>query len=127
MDARLPPDEYILGVRWSDAELLLALRRLHGEHGYVTQKLLDWDEDTPGAYYFVKRLVRSPGPRPSAKLPLETHSKIMLSACQRSEKAKQSGASAAIPANAPNLPTARMIFCWGSSASWNARAPFPRD
>ncbi|MCP1898827.1 hypothetical protein ACVIIZ_004571 [Bradyrhizobium sp. USDA 4523] len=44
-----------------------------------------------------------------------------------SEKAKQSGASAVIPASAPNLPIARMIFCWGSSAWWNARAPFSRD
>ncbi|SDG02461.1 hypothetical protein SAMN05216337_11074 [Bradyrhizobium brasilense] len=103
MDASLPPDEYILGVRWSDAELLLALRRLHGEHGYVTLKLLDWDEDTPGAYYFVKRLVRSPGPRPSAKVPLETHSQIMLSACQRKREGKTIRRQRRHPGQRPKL------------------------
>ena len=76
-------DDYILGVRWSDAELLQALRRLHGKHGYVTQNLLDWNEDTPGAYYYVKRFGSFTQAKALANLPLETHSQIMLAACQR--------------------------------------------
>jgi hypothetical protein len=81
-------DEYILGVRWSDAELLQALRRLYNKHGYVTQNLLDWDKDTPGAYHFVKRFGSFTQAKALAKLPLETHSQIMLAACRRKREGK---------------------------------------
>ncbi|MHC2338193.1 DNA invertase Pin-like site-specific DNA recombinase [Bradyrhizobium sp. USDA 4454] len=96
-------DEYILGVRWSDAELLLALRSLHGEHGYVTQNLLDWDKNTPGAYYFVKRFGSFTRAKALAKLPLETHSQIMLSACQRKREGKTIRRQRRHPGQRPKL------------------------
>lgn len=96
-------DEYILGVRWSDADLLLALRRLHNKHGYVAQNLLDWDKDAPGAYYFVKRFGTLTQAKALAKLPLETHSQIMLAACQRKREGKTVGQQRRHPGQRPKL------------------------
>ncbi|WP_420965312.1 recombinase family protein [Bradyrhizobium sp. B120] len=96
-------NNYIHGVRWSDAELLQALRRLHSEHGYVTQNLLDWDEDTPGAYHFVKRFGSFTQAKALAKLPLETHSQIMLAACQRKRHGKTIRRQRRHPGQRPKL------------------------
>jgi DNA invertase Pin-like site-specific DNA recombinase len=96
-------DEYILGVRWSDTELLQALRRLHNKHGYVTENLLDWDEDTPGAYYFVKRFGSLTHAKALAKVPIETHSQIMLAACQRKRDGKTVGRQRRHPRQRPKL------------------------
>lgn len=96
-------DECILGVRWSDAELLQALRRVHNKHGYVTQNLLDWDKDTPGSYYFVKRFGSLTKAKALAKLPLETHSQIMLAACQRKREGKTVGRQRRHPGQRPKL------------------------
>ena len=96
-------DEFIHGVRWSDAELLQALRRLHNKHGYVTQNLLDWGEDTPGVYFFVKRFGSLSKAKALAKLPLETHSQIMLAACQRKREGKTVGRQRRHPGQRPKL------------------------
>jgi hypothetical protein len=81
-------DEYILGGRWGDEELLQALRRVHNKHGYVTQNLLDRHEDTPSTYHFVKRFGSLTQAKALAKLPLQTHSQIMLAACRRKREGK---------------------------------------
>jgi DNA invertase Pin-like site-specific DNA recombinase len=81
-------DEYILGIRWSGEKLLQSLRRLYNKYGYVTQNLLDHDAETPGAYYFVKRFGSLTKAKTLAKLPVETHSQIMLAACQRKRVGK---------------------------------------
>jgi DNA invertase Pin-like site-specific DNA recombinase len=96
-------DDYILGVHWSEAELLQALRRLHHKHGYVTQNLLDRDEDTPGAYFFVKRFGSFTTAKALAKLPVETHSQIMLAACQRKGEGKTIGRQRRHPGQRPKL------------------------
>ncbi|WP_160169052.1 recombinase family protein [Bradyrhizobium sp. Ai1a-2] len=96
-------DDYILGVRWSDAELLQALRHLHAKYGYVTQNLLDSDEHTPGAYHFVKRFSSFTQARTLAKLPLETHSQIMLRACQRKREGKSVSRQRRHPGQRPKL------------------------
>ncbi|MCC8977584.1 recombinase family protein [Bradyrhizobium acaciae] len=96
-------DDYIHGVHWSNAELLQALRCLHDKHGYVTQNLLDWDKDTPGAYYFVKRFGSLTQAKALAKLPLETHSQMMLAACQRAREGKTIGRQRRHPSQRPNL------------------------
>lgn len=96
-------DEYILGVRWSDADLLQALRRVHIKHGYVTQNLLDWDKDTPGTYYFVKRFGSLTKAKALAKLPLETHSQITLAALQRKREGKTVGRQRRHPEQRPKL------------------------
>ena len=96
-------DEYILGVRWSDAALLQALRRLHEKHGYLTQTLLDCDRDTPGTYHFVKRFGSFTQAKALAKLPLETHSQIMLAACQRKREGTTVGRKRRHPEQRPKL------------------------
>ena len=96
-------DEYILGVRWSDAELLQALRRLHNKHGYVTQNLLDRDEETPGTHYFVKRFGSFTQAKALVELPLETHSQIMLAACRRKREGKTVGRQRRHPGQRPKL------------------------
>ncbi|MGY4403958.1 recombinase family protein [Bradyrhizobium sp. USDA 3315] len=96
-------DDYIQGVHWSDAELLQALRRLHGKYGYVTLNLLDRDEETPGAYYFVKRFGSLTQAKALARLPLETHSQLMLAACQRKREGKTVGRQRRHPGQRPKL------------------------
>lgn len=96
-------DEYILGVHWSDAQLLQALRRVHIKHGYVTQNLLDRDEDAPGAYYFVKRFGSFTKAKALAQLPLQTHSQIMLAACRRKREGKTVGRQRRHPGQRPKL------------------------
>lgn len=96
-------DNYIHGVRWSDAELLQALRGLHGKHGYVTLNLLDRDDDTPSAYHFVRRFGSLTQAKALAKLPLETHSQIMLAACQRKRDGKTVGRQRRHPGQRPRL------------------------
>jgi hypothetical protein len=80
--------DYILGVLWSSARLLQALRRLYHQYGYVTANLVDWDDHTPGAYYFIKRFGSLTQAKALAKLPVETQSQIMLAACQRKREGK---------------------------------------
>jgi hypothetical protein len=96
-------DEHILGVRWTDADLLQALRRVHLKHGYVTQNLLDRDKDTPGIYYFTKRFGSLTKAKALAKLPLETRSQFMLSAFQRKREGKTVGRQRRCPEQRPKL------------------------
>jgi Recombinase len=48
-------DNYFAGVRWTDAELLGALRELDKQYGYTSANLLDQNGVTPSSYYYVKR------------------------------------------------------------------------
>ena len=40
-------DEYYMGVRWTDAKLLRALRQLHKQYGFISGNLLDQNGGTP--------------------------------------------------------------------------------
>jgi DNA invertase Pin-like site-specific DNA recombinase len=96
-------DQYILGIRWSDEKLLQALRRLYKQYGYVTANLVDRDDDTPGAYYFVKRFGSLTQAKALAKLPVQTQSQIMLAACQRKREGKTIGRQRRHPGQRPHL------------------------
>ncbi|MFQ3455825.1 recombinase family protein [Bradyrhizobium sp. UFLA01-814] len=76
-------DEFYQGVRWTDAKLLGALRRLEKQHGYMSANLLDQNGATPTAYYFAKRFGSLTKARALANLPPRSHSQIMSAARKR--------------------------------------------
>jgi DNA invertase Pin-like site-specific DNA recombinase len=81
-------DEYYLGVRWTDAKLLRALRRLHKQYGFISGNLLDHNGGTPSKYHFIRRFGSLTKARVLAKLPTQTHSQIMLAAWKRKKEGK---------------------------------------
>jgi DNA invertase Pin-like site-specific DNA recombinase len=81
-------DEYYLGVRWTDAKLLRALRRLHKQYGFISGNLLDHNGGTPSKYHFIRRFGSLTKARVLAKLPTQTHSQIMLAAWKRKKEGR---------------------------------------
>jgi hypothetical protein len=81
-------DQYYHGVRWTDAELLEALRRVERQFGYTSAKLLDQNGATPSAYFFAKRFGSLTKARASAGLPVKIFSEIMVDAFQRKKEGK---------------------------------------
>jgi DNA invertase Pin-like site-specific DNA recombinase len=86
-------DDYFAGMRWTDAELLQALRELERQHGHTSGNLLDQNGVTPSAYYFVKRFGSITMARALAQLPLRTRSKLMRDALKRKREGKLIGRS----------------------------------
>jgi len=84
-------DEYFLGVRWTDAKLLRALRQLEKRYGYMSANLLDQNGDTPSAHYYTRRFGSLTEARSLAKLPARTHSQIMVAALKRKKEGKSIG------------------------------------
>ncbi|WP_316192404.1 MULTISPECIES: recombinase family protein [unclassified Bradyrhizobium] len=78
-------DEFYQGVRWTDAKLLRALRRLEQQYGYISVNLLDQNGKTPTTYYYVRRFGSLTRARALAKLPRRSHAEIMRAACKRKE------------------------------------------
>lgn len=76
-------DEYYHGVRWTDAHLLRALRKLEEQFGYTSANLIDRNESTPKSGYYVKRFGSLAKARKLAKLPSRSHSELTLAACKR--------------------------------------------
>jgi DNA invertase Pin-like site-specific DNA recombinase len=76
-------DDYYQGVRWTDAKLLGALRRLEKQHGYTSANLVNQNGLTPSAHYYAKRFGSLTKARAIARLPSRTHSEITLAACKR--------------------------------------------
>ena len=81
-------EEYYLGVRWTDAKLLRALRRLHKQYGFISGNLLDHNGSTPSKCHFIRRFGSLTKARVLAKLPTQTHSQIMLAAWKRKKEGK---------------------------------------
>ncbi|WP_234685697.1 recombinase family protein [Bradyrhizobium monzae] len=79
-------DDYFHGVRWTNTQLLRALRRLHRGYGYISADLLDWNGASPTAYYYIKRFGSLTKARRLAKLPVPTHSQIMAAALKRKKE-----------------------------------------
>jgi len=75
--------EYYLGVRWTDADLLRALKQLHKQYGYISNPLLDRNQDTPTAYYYAKRFGSVTIARLLARIPVQTNSQACAAAWQR--------------------------------------------
>ena len=96
-------DEYYLGVRWTDAELLRGLRQLRKQHRYISANLLDQNGGTPSAHYFAKRFGSLTRARVLARLPTQTHSQIMLAAWKRKKEGKMIGRRPRHPGQRPRL------------------------
>jgi hypothetical protein len=84
-------DDYILGIRWTSERLLRALRKLEEHYGYVSVNLLDQNNITPRAYYFIKRFGSLAKARALAKLPARSRSQIMLGTVKRKREGKAIG------------------------------------
>lgn len=76
-------DEYYHGIRWTDAQLLRALRHLEEQFGYTSSNLIDQNGSTPKSGYYIKRFGSITEARRLAKLPSRSHSEIILAACKR--------------------------------------------
>lgn len=75
--------EYYHGIRWTDAQLLRALRHLEDQFGYTSSNLIDQNGSTPKCGYYIKRFGSITEARRLAKLPTRSHSEITLAACKR--------------------------------------------
>ncbi|WP_156436557.1 recombinase family protein [Bradyrhizobium pachyrhizi] len=91
---------YYRGVRWTDADLLRALRRLHKSHGYVSQDLLDYADGVPSAYYYAKRFGSLAKAKNLANLPSLSRSEVILAARRRR---KEHGGCIRQPKERPGL------------------------
>lgn len=76
-------EDYHHGVRWTDAKLLAALRRLEKQYGYTSANLVNQNGLTPSSYYFARRFGSLTKARELAKLPARTHSELTLAAAKR--------------------------------------------
>jgi DNA invertase Pin-like site-specific DNA recombinase len=81
-------DEYHQGVRWTELNLLQALRDLEDRNGYMSVNLLDQNGVTPSAYYYAKRFGSLTTARAMADLPSRTNSQIMKAALKRKKEGK---------------------------------------
>jgi DNA invertase Pin-like site-specific DNA recombinase len=81
-------DDYFAGVRWTDAELLQALRDLEKQYGYTSANLLDQNGVTPSAYYYAKRFGSLTKARALAQLPLLTRSQLTRDGLKRKKEDK---------------------------------------
>jgi DNA invertase Pin-like site-specific DNA recombinase len=81
-------DQYYLGVRWTDVELLRAMKRLHKRYGYISNTLLDRNHDTPTTYYYAKRFGSVTMARLLARIPAETLSQSTTAAWKRRRAGK---------------------------------------
>jgi hypothetical protein len=81
-------DQYYLGVRWPDVELLRAMKRLHKRYGYISNTLLDRNHDTPTTYYYAKRFGSVTMARLLARIPIETLSQSTTAAWRRRRAGK---------------------------------------
>jgi hypothetical protein len=106
-------DDYFAGVRWTDAALLGALRKLHEQHGYTTANLIDQNGVTPSAYYYAKRFGSLTKARALAHLPLLTKSQMVSAARKRSKEGKLIGRGQRYAGQRLTWAIARRKFCVG--------------
>jgi hypothetical protein len=95
--------EYYLGVCWADERLLEALRQLQERYGYISANLLDQNGGTPSAHYFARRFGSLTKAKVLAKLPLQTHSQIMLAAWKRKKEGEMIARQPRHPGQRPGL------------------------
>jgi len=74
------------GVRWTDAELLRALRDLDKRYGYISANLLDQNGDTPTAYYYARRFGSLTRARVLARLLVPTRSQLTAAGMMRKKE-----------------------------------------
>jgi len=76
-------DEFYRGIRWTNGDLLRALRRLERKHGFLSMRLLDQNGETPNASFFIKTFGSLEKARQLAHLPPRSHSQLMIEALKR--------------------------------------------
>ena len=96
-------DEYFAGVRWTDAELLRALRALDKQYGYTSANLIDQNGVTPSKYYYEKRFGSLTKARALAQLPLLTRSQMTSAGKKRKKEGKLIGRKPRHPGQRPHL------------------------
>ena len=96
-------DEYFAGVRWTDAELLSALRALDKQYGYTSANLIDQNGVTPSKYYYEKRFGSLTKARALAQLPLLTRSQMTSAGKKRKKEGKLIGRKPRHPGQRPHL------------------------
>jgi len=96
-------DEYFAGVRWTDAELLSALRALDKQYGYTSANLINQNGVTPSTYYYEKRFGSLTKARALAQLPLLTRSQMTSAGKKRKKEGKLIGRKPRHPGQRPHL------------------------
>jgi hypothetical protein len=96
-------DEFILGVRWTNAMLLDALRQLRKQSGYMSLRLLNHNETTPSAHHYVKRFGSVTNARRLAKIPTQTLSEVNRAARRWKKEGELTGSKPRVPGQHPGL------------------------
>jgi hypothetical protein len=96
-------DDYFFGVRWTDGELLRALRELEKQHGYTSANLLDQNGVTPSAYYYAKRFGSLTKARALAQLPILNRSQLTSTGRKRREEGRLIERGPRHPGQRPHL------------------------
>jgi hypothetical protein len=96
-------DDYFFGIRWTDAELLRALRELEKQHGYTSANLLDQNGVTPSAYYYAKRFGSLTNARALAQLPVLTRSQLTSAGRKRAKEGRLIERGPRHPGQPPHL------------------------